>query len=186
MTEHKSNVEKGLQLEDLVTVVLESLQSSGAITFYRLLNAASYPDFYVLDSKSREWLLECKNLALKKLNATASQPAKTWILSERWVRENILDKEWTLKKYMLNDNVKTRYVPTRGRHKPKREYYSDDSISIREKPIPVLIISHLYVDTNAYQVLKEFFGDNIILTGDQIIAPSPWVGHVFNQLRRLF
>ena len=171
-----------MQLEDLVTVVLESLQSAGAVKFYRLLNAASYPDFYVADSKGREWLMECKNLALKRLS-----PGRSWILSSKWVRQNILNKDWRSKTYMTNSNVKSKIVPIRGRHKPKRTYYSDDSISIREPPaIPVLVISHLYVDTNAYQLLKEFFGENIILTAEQIIAPSPWVGHVFAQLRRLF
>lgn len=167
-----------------MTVVLEALESGGAIKFYRLLNSANYPDFYVLDSKEREWLLECKNLALKRF-----KPGDPWIQNSYWVRNNILNKEWTLKRYMLNNNVKTRVkkYPSRYGTRSKKEYYSDDSITIREnRATPVLIISHLYFDTNAYQLLKEFFGENIVLTGDQIIAPSPWTHHVFGQLKHLF
>ena len=175
MSKHLSNVSKGLHLEDAITITLDMLKDGGrVIENYRLLNSHDYPDFYVLDAKKREWLLECKNLAVKKFES-----GDTWLHNINWVNKNILNKKWKERSYELYGTQ---------HYDRERKSRVNDRITIRSNgPIPLLVISHFYFDTNAYGALIDFFGsDHIILTGEQIIPPSPWIMHVFGELRRVF
>jgi hypothetical protein len=93
-------------LENAVGIVLEVLKEEGhIIEDFQLMRSKKLPDFWVLDSRGRSYLLECKNLRLKRYNeplrhynGTNYQGVSTWFWNARWVRENLLDKRWHPKK----------------------------------------------------------------------------------------
>jgi len=167
------NTRKGTDLEDATELVLYALKTDGhVIVDYRLRHGSAFPDFWVLDSKGREWLIEVKNLAPRYLIEYA--PKGVWLWNKRWVEQNILSKEWSRNEY-----------ETRGmRGKTRRER---TGIKIpAHNPIPALVVSVWLFAQDAHQALIDFFGKNIVTLGNPTFYGGPWGHELYNGLRRLF
>ncbi len=196
---HQSNVGVGLELEDVVSVILQELKDEGhIIKEYRLLNSQDYPDFYVLDAKGRDYLLECKNLNVRYRGEgkhLQSQPnGRPWVHNYRWTRANILNKEWDASEYFIAGTGKRtrKQQDSPYPQKTKTRPYVYDSIRIRNgPPNPILIISHFCFDADSTIALLNLFArGNIIVYGEQLgVGAVPWTkqfSYLLDHLRRTF
>src|SRR2546430_11437380 len=108
-------------LEDAVAVILGVLKEEGhIIEDFQLMRSKNLPDFWVLDSRQREYLVECKNPELKRFpepvrryNGTSYQGVSTWFWNAGWVKDQIFSKEW---------NRARRYYPLRADGKNQDRY----------------------------------------------------------------
>jgi hypothetical protein len=165
--DQRSRVQKGIDLEDAVTVWLQAMKTDGhVIQDYRLLSSASYPDFYVKDSKGREWLLECKNIFERR-------PLSKW-----WFAHNVFNKRWNERVYRIAESYLSKYDGVVRRITP--------CISIRNVTYKALVISHDWWDDEARAEVNTFFGDNVVVFGEQLRLGSPAYEELFFKLRDLF
>ena len=154
-----NNIQKEIALESIVERILEGNRNgptnlNGTVAeVHHLLRRHDYPDFYVRDTKNREYLIECKNLGI-----TTLRQGGVWIERPHWVRKNIITKKWANKRY------KTRNII--GYRHNHRAVYS--RINIRTSPIPVLIITHFNFNAPAVALLQSLFNGNIIVFHHQI------------------
>ncbi len=168
-----SRQEKGDDLERSVLMVLEAFKTDGHIVAeYALAKKSSYPDFWVKDSKGREWLLECKNREPHGL-----KQGGIWMENLRWVQKNILSKDWSNAQYQVR-----RSHDERGRrHGSGTTYVNPDH------PRPALVTTLLTYDYDALSALRDFFGDNIVQTiYPSWYAGSGWVLELVSGLRKIF
>ena len=160
-------------LEQAVQSALGVLKDEGKVILeFTLLRARKYPDFWVLDAKGRQWLIECKNLAIKHISEGSKkiEGAKYWLHNLAWVRFNTLFKEWNGHKFQL---------------RAKSGVKSQASLNTATCQ-PLLVISHLLFDSEAYQALKQLFGDFIIILGHQFLGDDKDKLSLYEQLREMF
>jgi hypothetical protein len=166
---HLSNVRKGIQLEDAVTVYLQAMKTDGhIIRDFRLLNAAKYPDFYVRDSKGRDWLLEVKNIYLHRA------------LTKEWFASNVFSKNWNARVYETGES----YVGWDAETGKVRRIR--DSITISSVRSLALVISHDWWTDEARSEVNTFFGDRVVVFDEQLRLGSQAYETLFFRLRDLF
>ncbi len=169
-----NNTSKGNDLEDATELVLYALKTDGHVIMdYRLRHGSQWPDFWVLDTKRREWLIECKNLRPRYL--IEYEPTGVWEWNLSWVKTQILNKDWTAGEYRTRGS---RLASTR------RERVG---LKIQaHNPIPALVISVWLFKQDAHEALTKFFGKNIVVLGTPTFYGGPWGHELYNGLRRLF
>ena len=167
------NEAKAADLEDATELVLYALKTDGhVIVDYRLRHGSQFPDFWVLDSKGREWLIEVKNLAPRYL--IEYEPKGVWQWNLSWVKSHILNKDWSANEYQTRGQ--------RGKTRCERAGFKIRA----HNPIPALVVSVWLFAEDAHQALIGFFGRNIVTLGTPTFYGGPWGHELYNGLRRLF
>ncbi len=168
-TKKLSLQEKGDDLERVVQAVLEAFQTDGHIVKdYALAKKADYPDFWVLDAKGREWLLECKNRGIHGL-----RQGGIWLENMCWVKSHILNKAWNLDEYQI-------------RKVYGASYRRRQTVKVN-RPIPALITTLMTYSLEARRAIRDFFGDNTV----EFVYPTwsgnqGWALELVRGLRRIF
>ena len=168
--------QKEVVLEEWVDACLGVLKHQGLVNeYHRLLRSREYPDVWVRDSKEREWLFDCKNIAewiFSKPKRNGHTVGTKWMHNKSWVKLHILNKKWKEDSYPIKD----------------RSNSSNHTTVRTRNPKPGIIIPHLNFDTDAREALTELVGDNVIVFVEQLRTQGSAIPRlaVYFQLRRLF
>lgn len=168
--------EKEVVLEEWVDTCLGVLEHQGLVNeYHRLLRSREYPDVWVKDSKEREWLFDCKNIAewiFSKPKRSGHPVGTKWMHSKSWVDSHIINKKWNENSYPIKDRSNTSIHATVRTRNPK----------------PGIIIPHYNFDSEAREALVGLVGDNVIIFGEQLKTQGSGIPKlaIYFQLRRLF
>lgn len=157
-------------LEGAVELCLENLKDEGRVVRkYHLLRSNSYPDFWVLDSRDREWLIECKNTKGKRVPRNKYLGfGDLWLHNLNWTKSQILSKAWNESQYVAP-------LPNKGRE-----------IIFSHSPKPVLVTTNILFTPEAVEELRRFFGNYVIALGRQMDGSNPMLVKLYERLRQVF